>query len=198
MPERPVIYFDLASPYAYLAVERGESVLGHPVDLEPVLLGAMFPRRGWGSWALTNQRQAGMNEVEERARRYGLPPLAWRSDWPANSLAANRAATWAKLNGAARPFAHAVYQRHFGQAADIADVEVLAEAAEEVGLDPDQLREAVTQQQIKDALRQATDGAWQAGVRGVPSIRVADRIFYGDDKLEDAAAELARQPPCRF
>jgi 2-hydroxychromene-2-carboxylate isomerase len=193
MAEAPVIYFDLASPYAYLAVARGETVLGQPVELEPVLLGAMFQRRGWGSWGLTDQRQAGMTEVEERARRYGLPPLAWPTDWPAHSLAANRAATWAKSQGAVGPFARAVYRRQFSQAADIADIEVLAVAAEEVGLDPDRLHEAVTRQEIKDALRRATDGAWDAGVRGVPSVRVGDRLFYGDDKLEEAAAELARQ-----
>jgi 2-hydroxychromene-2-carboxylate isomerase len=193
MPEPPVIYFDFASPYAYLAVVRGEAVLGQPVELEPVLLGAMFGRRGRGSWALTDQRESGISDVEERARRYGLPPLAWPPGWPANSLAAGRAAIWAKSQGALQQFARAVYRRHFAEAADIADLEVLAAAAEEVGLDPVQLRDAVQRQEIKDSLRRATDGAWDAGVRGVPSIRVADRIFYGDDKLEDAAAELARQ-----
>ena len=39
---------------------------------------------------------------------------------------------------------------------------------------------------VKAALRAATDAAWDAGVRGIPSLQVGDAIFYGDDQLESA------------
>jgi 2-hydroxychromene-2-carboxylate isomerase len=29
--------------------------------------------------------------------------------------------------------------------------------------------------------------AWELGVRGVPTVRVGTRLFYGDDQLEAAA-----------
>src|SRR5881409_293348 len=72
-----VLYFDLGSPYAYLAVERAGRVLGAEPELQPVLAGAIFAHRGYGSWALTDQRAAGEVEIERRAREYGLPPIAW-------------------------------------------------------------------------------------------------------------------------
>jgi hypothetical protein len=75
---RPVLYFDLASPYAYLAVERAASVLGAEPALQPVLVGAIFGYRGWGSWAGTPERERNMAEIEQRARAYGLP-LTWTS-----------------------------------------------------------------------------------------------------------------------
>jgi 2-hydroxychromene-2-carboxylate isomerase len=106
--EHPRLYFDLASPYAYLAVSRAAEVLGEPVTLEPILLGAIFRARGSGSWAHTDARAAEMAEVEARAARYGLP-LAWPEGWPANSLAAMRAATWARRQGRLDAFAAAVY-----------------------------------------------------------------------------------------
>ena len=90
------LYFDLGSPYAYLALERAGSVLGQAPELEPVLLGAIFRWRGRGSWARTDQRSVGMTEVERRARRYGLPSLVWPPAWPTDGLAAMRAATWAR------------------------------------------------------------------------------------------------------
>ena len=37
-----VLYYDLASPYAYLAVMRAADVLGDAPRLQPVLVGAIF------------------------------------------------------------------------------------------------------------------------------------------------------------
>jgi 2-hydroxychromene-2-carboxylate isomerase len=39
---------------------------------------------------------------------------------------------------------------------------------------------------VKDELRRATDAAWHDGVRGVPTFKVGDRLFYGDDELNSA------------
>jgi 2-hydroxychromene-2-carboxylate isomerase len=187
----PTLFFDLASPYAYLAVERARRVLGTPLELQPILLGAIFRLRGSGSWAETEERAAGMAEVERRARAYGLPPVAWPDDWPCNSLAADRAALWAGEQGKLEPFARAVFRREFTLGHDIADVDVLHAAADDVGLDPQELIAAIQRPEIKQALREATDEAWNLGVRGVPSVGIAGRIFFGDDRLEQAAAALA-------
>ena len=184
----PTLFFDLASPYAYLAVERARSVFGGPVELQPILLGAIFKRRGWGSWALTDDRGAGMAEVERRAGQYGLPAIVWPPDWPANSLAADRAAIWAGQRGDLEPFVRTVFRHQFTRGVDIGQLDVLRQAAAEAGLDPDELVAATQDPEIKEALREATDGAWELGVQGVPSVRVDGQVFYGDDRLEEAAA----------
>lgn len=184
----PTLYLDLGSPYAYLAAERVRRLFADPVEFQPVLLGAIFQRRGWGSWAETAQREDGMAEVEARAERYGLPPLAWPNHWPANALAADRAALWARTQDAGDRFVLSLYRRQFAQGEDIADAEVLASAAADSGLDGRQLLHAIELREVKASLRRATDEAWEVGVRGVPTIRVDGQLFYGDDRLEDAAA----------
>ena len=40
---------------------------------------------------------------------------------------------------------------------------------------------------IKQALRSATENAIARGVIGVPTVQVGDQVFWGDDRLEDAA-----------
>jgi 2-hydroxychromene-2-carboxylate isomerase len=40
-------------------------------------------------------------------------------------------------------------------------------------------------------LRDATDAAHALGVYGVPTLAVGDELFWGDDRLEDAAACVA-------
>jgi 2-hydroxychromene-2-carboxylate isomerase len=200
----PVLYFDLGSPYAYLAVERADAVLGCAPELEPVLLGAIFRWRGSGSWARTDARAERIAEIEERARRYGLPRMTWPADWPADGLAAMRAATWAAREGRCVEFARAVFHRQFAAdadarsahsaGADITDLSVLSMCAGQAGLDPAGLSAAIEASAIKDDLRARTERAWEAGVRGIPSLRTAGTVYYGDDSLE-AAARAARAAP---
>ena len=188
--KQPVLYLDLGSPYAYLAAERAHSLLGGPVEFQPILLGAVFQRRGWGSWAETERREEGMSEVEKRAQRYGLPPLVWPDEWPANALAADRAATWAKQHDLGKRFILSLYRRQFAHGEDISAPKTLAGAAADIGLDAQQLLDAIQHPEVKNSLRRATDEAWNLGVRGVPTISVDHQLFYGDDRLEDAAAAL--------
>jgi 2-hydroxychromene-2-carboxylate isomerase len=99
-----------------------------------------------------------------------------------------RCAVWAKREGALDAFARAVFRLEFADGADIAEPAVLARAASQAGLDEREMEQAVVTEEIKGALRDATDAAWQAGVRGVPSVRAGASVFYGDDQLELAAS----------
>jgi 2-hydroxychromene-2-carboxylate isomerase len=182
-----ILYFDLGSPYAYLAVERAPSVLGGEPRLVPVLLGGIFRKRGFGSWSQTGVRESRVTELAARAERYGLPPLRWPAAWPADGLKAMRCATWASSRGGVSEFARALYRLQFAEGADIADEEVLAAAGRAAGLDAGDMLAAADQPHVKDELRAATELAWERGVRGVPSLLVGDTLFYGDDQLELAA-----------
>ncbi|MFI4990928.1 MAG: 2-hydroxychromene-2-carboxylate isomerase [Solirubrobacterales bacterium] len=186
----PVIYFDLGSPYAYLALARARSVLGVQPELRPVLLGAIFARRGFGSWGRTEAREARIAEIEQRALRYGLPPVRWPRGWPANGLTAMRCASWACERGMGEAFARAVFDKQFVAAADIADLDVLLDCAGDAGLDVEALSAALKLPALKESLREASDRAWEEGVRGVPTLRVGELLFYGDDQLELAAEAL--------
>jgi 2-hydroxychromene-2-carboxylate isomerase len=187
------MYFDLGSPYAYLALMRAESVLGMKPELQPVLLGAIFARRGFGSWAHRQAREGRIGEIEERARRYGLPPLRWPTEWPGNGLVAMRCAIWAGAQGRGEVFARGAFERQFVEGADIADLDMLLGCARDADLDVEALRHALGEQALKQSLREASDRAWEAGVRGVPTLRVGEALFYGDDQLELAAEALARR-----
>ena len=181
-----VLYYDLASPYAYLAVARAADVLGEEPRLQPVLVGAIFGWRGRGSWAHTPERAAGEAEIERRAARYGLPPLVWPEGWPVNSLAAMRAAVWADRQGLGPAFAHAVFEREFAHGEDISGVAALDAIGRSVGVEG--IPGAVADPEIKRALREATEAAWERGVQGVPTLESGRRLYFGDDRLEEAAA----------
>jgi len=190
MTVRPRLLLDVGSPYAWLAAERAEAVLPVAPVWEPVLAGALFAARGWGSWALTDERASGMAEVERRAAAYGLPPVRWPEPWPGNMLLAMRCAVAAAELGAARAFLLAGLRLGFVHGRDLSDPAAVADAASTAGIEGDALLAAASTPAVKAALRERTDAAIALGVQGVPTVLVGDQAFWGDDRLEDAARAL--------
>ncbi len=184
-------YFDLGSPYAYLTAERMEQLLGEPVRWQPLSLGGLFKANGRSSWGLGEDRQPGMAEIERRAHDRGLPPIRWPEPWPGNYLMAMRAATFALAAGRVREFALRALRDAFQQGRDLSVPAHVLDAAERAGLDRQAVQDAAQDPHIKQALRAATDAAHELGVIGVPTIAIGRELFWGDDRLEDAAAHLA-------
>ena len=185
-------YFDLGSPFAYLAAERLDRVLPGPVRWQPVLLGGLFRLTGRSSWALGDyrRRQAGMADIERRALAYGLPPMRWPDPWPTDYLTAMRATTYAYSIGRGREFVMQAYRDAFQRGLELGMAEHVLQSAQRAGLDPAQTRAGVGDPEVKQTLRDATDAAYDRGVFGVPTIAIGDELFWGDDRLEDAAAHL--------
>ncbi len=186
-------YFDLGSPYAYLTAERLPSLTDEPIDWQPVSLGGLFKLAGRSSWALGEDRgrQAGMAEIEHRARVYELPPIRWPDPWPTNYLMAMRAATFAFSVGRGREFTIQAFRDAFQRGRELSIPANVIEAAEQAGLDPREVELATQDPHIKQALREATDAAYELGVIGVPTIAVDGVPFWGDDRVEGALAQLS-------
>jgi len=189
MSDRPRFFVDVGSPYAWLAAERIERVMGE-VAWEPVLLGAIFASRGFGSWSLTEARAEGIEEVERRARAYGLGPVRWPQPWPGNMLLAMRCAVAATEAGSARAFLLAALRLGFRDGRDLSDPAAVVDAASTAGIEGAELLAAAATSEVKAALRERTDAAIALGVRGVPTVLVGDQAFWGDDRVEDAARAL--------
>ncbi|HEX4308022.1 MAG TPA: DsbA family protein [Solirubrobacterales bacterium] len=195
MSGRATFYYDLGSPYAYFSAERisglfTEAGLEQP-EWQPILLGGLFRQFGRGSWAQTEARAEGIAECERRAAEYGLPPIVWPEVWPGEMLAAMRVATFAKQAGRTISFSLAAFRQQFAAGKDLTDLDNVMIAAAACELHPRALESAVRTKSVKDGLREATAAAAAAGVFGVPSVRVGEEVFWGDDRLEEAVAAAA-------
>jgi 2-hydroxychromene-2-carboxylate isomerase len=193
---RATFYYDLGSPYAYLSAERisglfAEAELEQP-EWQPILLGGLFARFDRGSWSETPARAEGMAEIERRAATYGLPPIAWPKPWPANTLVAMRAATFAKQTGRTVSFSLAAFRQAFAAGRDLTDADSVMIAGAACEMHPRALLKAVETRVVKEALREATDRAGDLGVEGVPAVVVGEEVFWGDDRLEEAVAAAGR------
>jgi 2-hydroxychromene-2-carboxylate isomerase len=188
--DRPVFYYDLGSPYSWLAAERVNSLLPAPPVWRPILLGGLFKALGRQSWATTDARADGMREVERRAAEYGLPSVSWPDPWPGNTLFAMRVATFANEIGKGVSFPLAAFRQAFAGGRDLSDPDNVLIAAAACELHPNAVMKAAERQNVKETLRAATQEALERGVIGVPTIAISDRVFWGDDHLSEAARAL--------
>ena len=198
----PVFYYDVSSPYAYLTAQRIDDVLAGAAIWRPIAFGALIQQIGKVPWSLrARSRAEGIAEVEHRAQQRGLPAVRWPPGWPDKSYSVKplRAILWAQAQAQdrGREMTLALYGIAFVEGRSLDGVEALEEATATIGLSPSEMQAGIEDRGIKDALRDATSTAIARGVTGVPTIEVGDRLFWGDDRLQQAAEALSADPDQR-
>jgi 2-hydroxychromene-2-carboxylate isomerase len=188
MPAR--FYFGAISPYSWFAAERIGELIPDAV-WKPVFAGGLFRAVGRTSWGLTPEREERLEDCRRRAAAHGLGPIRWPEGWPGNDVLASRTILAAGHEGQLIPFALAAMRACFGEGRDITEAEVLSSVADAVGLDGTRLLDLAATSAVKDELRAITDEAVAVGVIGVPSVVVGDEVFWGDDRLRQAAEAIA-------
>jgi 2-hydroxychromene-2-carboxylate isomerase len=189
-----VLYYDFNSPYAYLAVERIDGLLPD-AEWRPIAFAILLNQLGRLEQVLENADPAAIAaEIVQRAADRGLPPFAPPKEWPFEtwSLAPLRAALFADERGRLREFSHAAYRRSFVEGRSLAELDNILAAARDAGLEPDEVREGIARPEIKARLKSNTDEALARGVTGIPTVAIGSELFWGDDRLGEAAAAAGR------
>jgi len=192
--DRPIFYYDFNSPYAWLAAERVNSVLPVPPIWQPISFGHILKQSGREPWSFAEPTKTeGMREIERRAAERGLPAPRWIDGWPREtySMLPLRAAIFAQQTGRVVSFSLAAFRQFFNAGRALSELDNVLIAAAACELHPRAVTKGIESQSVKDALREATDQAIALGVEGVPTVAVGERLFWGDDKLEHAAAAVA-------
>ncbi len=173
-------YFDLVSPYSYIAsmliddvAHRGNA----KVSWKPFLLGGVFK-------AVGTTDPPGLHPIKkpyllkdlQRLSKHLKIPIKMPPDFPVRTVLAMR--TLCGFNADEIPqAANTLYKAYWVNNKDIADPDVVGslvgrEAVERAGM-----------QEIKDALFQSTEEAVRLGAFGAPTFFVKDEMFFGHDRL---------------
>jgi 2-hydroxychromene-2-carboxylate isomerase len=183
-------YFGAMSPYSWFAAERIGALLPDAI-WRPVFAGGLFKAAGRTSWGLTDDRAWKLADCEQRAREHGLGEIVWPDPWPTVDVVATRAMVVADRHGALQPFALTLMRLAFKEGHDLGDPASAAEAARRTGLDAPALLEAIQTPKVKDEVRAITAEATALGIIGVPTVEVDGELFWGDDRLAEAAGHRA-------
>jgi 2-hydroxychromene-2-carboxylate isomerase len=178
---RPTLYFDLGSPYTYLAAERADR---------------MFAGLEWcpvSSDALQCPTLIGDDERAAIARRAALLdlPIVWSLGAPRPVVGAMRVAALAAERGVGAAFVLAASRLVFCGGYDIDEPEILAEAAAAAGIDLGEMLHAAGDSGRDGPIEDAGRKLLAAGADRLPALRIRRMLFCGEDRLSEAFAARA-------
>lgn len=183
-------YFDVISPYAYLAFEQLPKALkgrNYQLTYQPVLFAGLLKHHGQlGPAEIEPKRSWTYRQVQWLAHELGIE-MQLPAAHPFNPLALLRLAVASQSEGLPNRYVVETLFHHVwrgGQdAQDLQRLSVLGELLKPA-LDPNA---AV----VKDLLKAHTESAIAKGIFGVPTFEVDGRLFFGLDALPMLAAYLA-------
>jgi 2-hydroxychromene-2-carboxylate isomerase len=188
-------YFDFISPFAYLAFEelpKALAGLSYSVRYKPVFFGGLLQHTGQlGPAELPGKREWVYRQTQWLAHTKGIP-FAMPAAHPFNPLPLLRLAVATdRLGEPNRYVCETIFRHVWIGGADAADPARTADLAAALGAGRSPYLEP---QAAKALLTQHTQDAIAAGVFGVPSYAVDDRVFWGLDALPMLRAYLDKDP----
>jgi 2-hydroxychromene-2-carboxylate isomerase len=182
-------YFDLGSPATYLAYTQLPKIC-EQTDSQliyvPILLGGVFKATGNASPATIPAKGRYMFiDLDRYAKRYGVP-LKINPHFPINTLVLMRAVTGMQLRHPERfaAFIDCLFNALWIEGRNLNDPATVGAVLSENGFDPEEILALSAEEEVKAALKEATEKAVERGVFGAPSMFVGDQLFFGQDRLD--------------
>ncbi len=200
MPDQPPVRIDVVSdvvcPWCFIGKRRLEKALalkpGIPVEVHwrPYFLNDWIPREGISreqylttKFGSVDRYKGVADRVIAAAADEGLTYAADKVKRQPNTTDAHRLIRWAEGIGKAAEMKQKLMDLYFTDGADLTDPAVLTQAAADVGLDPEQVREALAGDQDVEQITREVEAAKEAGIQGVPMF-----IFGGKFAVSGAQA----------
>lgn len=118
-----------------------------------------------------------------------LPPIQPRS------RPAHEAAKWAKNLDHAAQYNLAVFRAFFEFGLDIGNQQILMDLANEMGLDPEDLAEALDSRRFREEVLRDEEEAQKMGIRAVPSFVSDGRLLASGVQTAERLRELLNSGP---
>jgi 2-hydroxychromene-2-carboxylate isomerase len=190
MSDRLDLFFFYGSTYTYLTVMRveeaaaraGIGVRWRPFNVREIMLEQdNIPFRD-----KPVKMRYMWRDIERRAARHGIP-FDRIPTYPVDpDNLASRVGVVAATEGWCPEYTRATYRAWFLEDKPPGDPEHLRSVVSALGKDPEAVMELADSQEIRTRYDAETDAARSIGIFGSPTFVVADEIFWGDDRLEDA------------
>ncbi len=196
---RVEFYYDLVSPYSYLAFGQLRRICeenGAALVLRPMLLGAVHKEAGIKSPIETELKaRYQARDIRRWAGYYGVP-LTFPDPFPFRTLKTMRAAMLLRERGELEAFTDAAFALYWEEGGapkgfEEADEDLsISTVARRIGADPEKVLEGAASPDAKQGLKDATSEALRRGVFGAPAFFVGDEMFWGNDRLHFVEAAL--------
>ena len=184
-------YFDIISPYAYIAYKKILKIKDINFKLKPILLGGLHNLAGITAPAFNKYKMKNMqNDCELVAKKNNIS-FKWNSKFPINSLNIMRGYLCVKDNKK-EEYLNNFFEAYWKEDLDLSNEENIKILLKKLKIDEHDFFNLIKNQDTKDKLKQFTQEAFEKEVFGAPTFIVNNKIFWGQDRLEYALDEIKK------
>lgn len=189
--------FDVGSPYTYLAYHQLPKIAeaqGAGIVWTPVLLGGIFQATGNKSPAEVPAKGRYSNvDLQRWANAYGVN-IEMNPNFPINTLPLMRGAVAMQMRGDEEfhRYLRAVFSAMFEKPRNLNVPAEIGAVLADAGFDPGDFTALISDQSVKDRLKDNTTSAVARGVFGAPTFFVGDDMFWGQDRLDFVAEAISK------
>ena len=181
-------YFDLGSPYSYLAYYRLLQIAEQQeiqIVYKPILLGGVF--KATGNRSPIEVPVKGVYSILDMQRwaEYYQIQMQMNPHFPMNTLTLMRILTGVQLLHLEKfeQVLKLLFDAMFGTPQNLNEPAVLAEVLKPSGFSVEDIMSMVQSDVVKQKLITETEQAIQRGIFGAPTFFVGDEMYWGQDRL---------------
>jgi len=185
-------YFDIISPYSYIAHKKIQKIKESQkiiFNYKPILLGGLHNLAGISAPAFNKYKMKNMqSDCELVSKKNGIA-FQWNLKFPINSLSIMRG--YLSINDRLKEeYINIFFNAYWKDNLDLSSEKEFSKLLENVKIDRKFFFEKIKEESIKNNLKELTSNAFKKEVFGAPTFIVNNKIFWGQDRLEYALEEL--------
>ena len=182
-------YFDIISPYAYIAYKKILKNKDIAFNYKPIFLGGLHNLAGIDSPAFNKYKiKNTINDCNLVAQKNNID-FKWNSKFPFNSLNLMRGYLCVSKD-IKEEYLNCFFEAYWKDNEDLSNTENIYRLLNNLKIDNEKFYKSIKEQEVKDKLIKLTSEAFDKEVFGAPTFIVNNKIFWGQDRLEYAIEEL--------
>ena len=185
-------YFDLISPYAFIAHKKIEKISKDKKILfnyKPILLGGLHNLAGITAPASNKFKMINMKNDCNLVSKKNNIKFKWNDKFPINSLYLMRGYLLVKRD-LKKSYLDKFFNAYWVENKDLSLQDNINSILDQLNLDHNFFFAGIKNDEIKDELKRLTDKAFSREIFGAPTFISNNKIFWGQDRLEYAIEEI--------
>ena len=185
-------YFDIISPYAYIAhkkIQKIQKIKDIKFIYKPILLGGLHNLAEITAPAFNKYKMRNMQNDCELVSKKNQIDFTWNLKFPINTLNIMRGYLFVDKEKQEN-YVNTFFKAYWNDNLDLSNEEEFSKLLKNLEINQEQFIDGIKNQTIKDELKKLTNDALKKEVFGTPTFIVNDKIFWGQDRLEYALEEL--------
>ena len=182
-------YFDIISPYAFIAYKNIIKIENIKFNYKPILLGGLHNLVDITAPAFNKFKLKNMKNDCEMISKKNKISFVWNSKFPINSLYIMRGYL-AVVERKKEQYLEAFFKAYWERNTDLTLEKIIIRLLGDLSINHENFFKSISKQEIKDELKNFTNEAFKKEIFGAPTFVVNNKIFWGQDRLDYALDEF--------